>query len=54
MLDFVGKAKWNAWKGVEGKAKEDAQKEYVEALKGILSKGTDKDSKRLLAELNAA
>lgn len=29
MLDFKGKSKWNAWNGLKGKAKEDAEKEYV-------------------------
>lgn len=54
MLDFVGKAKWDAWKSVEGKSKEDAQSEYVAALQAILEKGSDEDSKKYLAELNAA
>jgi len=29
MLDFTGKAKWDAWKGIEGMDKETAMGEYV-------------------------
>eukprot|EP00904_Undaria_pinnatifida_P008973 jgi/Undpi1/5205/HiC_scaffold_2.g00487.m1 len=29
MLDLAGKAKWDAWKALEGKSKDDAMKEYV-------------------------
>ncbi|XP_006459070.1 hypothetical protein AGABI2DRAFT_65818 [Agaricus bisporus var. bisporus H97] len=32
MLDFTGKAKWDAWNEIKGKSKEDAMKEYVEKL----------------------
>uniref|UniRef100_A0A672IJF0 Acyl-CoA-binding protein n=1 Tax=Salarias fasciatus TaxID=181472 RepID=A0A672IJF0_SALFA len=37
MLDFTGKAKWDAWEKLKGKSKEDAMNEYialVEELKG--------------------
>ncbi|KAJ6665452.1 hypothetical protein lerEdw1_003293 [Lerista edwardsae] len=37
MLDFKGKAKWDAWNGLKGMSKEDAMKHYiakVEELKG--------------------
>ncbi|KIO28342.1 hypothetical protein M407DRAFT_6781 [Tulasnella calospora MUT 4182] len=54
MLDFVGKAKWDAWKGVEGTSKEDAQKKYVETLTESLTKNADAESQKLLAELEAA
>ncbi|WVR06019.1 hypothetical protein IAU60_003047 [Kwoniella sp. DSM 27419] len=54
MFDFVGKAKYNAWKGVQGMSKEDAQKKYVELLKAMLAKSDDEDSKKYLAELEAA
>lgn len=30
MFDMAGKYKWDAWKKNEGKAKEQAQKEYVD------------------------
>ena len=35
MMDFVGKAKWDAWKKLEGTSKEDAQKKYVALLKEV-------------------
>ncbi|XP_060786115.1 acyl-CoA-binding protein [Neoarius graeffei] len=37
MLDFTGKAKWDAWESKKGMSKEDAMKDYiskVEELKG--------------------
>ncbi|CAN0152875.1 unnamed protein product [Bubo scandiacus] len=37
MLDFKGKAKWDAWNALKGMSKEDAMKAYVakvEELKG--------------------
>jgi len=40
MLDLKGKAKWDAWNGLKGKAKDAAQTEYVafvEELKGKYS-----------------
>ncbi|KAJ7928785.1 acyl-CoA-binding protein [Mycena leptocephala] len=51
MLDFVGKAKWDAWKGVEGTSKEDCYKKYVEKLLALLEKGGDEAH---VAEINAA
>eukprot|EP01010_Urceolus_cornutus_P002429 NODE_3115_length_408_cov_174.013928_g2492_i0.p1 GENE.NODE_3115_length_408_cov_174.013928_g2492_i0~~NODE_3115_length_408_cov_174.013928_g2492_i0.p1 ORF type:complete len:122 (-),score=45.86 NODE_3115_length_408_cov_174.013928_g2492_i0:42-353(-) len=30
MLDFTGKAKWDAWEKQKGKSKEEAMKAYVE------------------------
>ncbi|PSS36743.1 hypothetical protein PHLCEN_2v1374 [Hermanssonia centrifuga] len=32
MLDFVGKAKWDAWNKVKGTSKEDARQKYVDKL----------------------
>ncbi|RKP35331.1 acyl-CoA-binding protein, partial [Dimargaris cristalligena] len=29
MMDFKGKAKWDAWKAKEGTSKEDAQAQYI-------------------------
>ena len=29
MMDFAGKAKYNAWEDLKGKAKDDAMAEYV-------------------------
>ncbi|KXS19973.1 alpha/beta-hydrolase [Gonapodya prolifera JEL478] len=34
-LDFKGKAKWDAWKKLEGTSKEDAQKKYIEVVEGL-------------------
>jgi diazepam-binding inhibitor (GABA receptor modulating acyl-CoA-binding protein) len=38
MLDFKGKAKWEAWTAQKGKSKEDAQNEYVALAKTLLAK----------------
>ncbi|KAK8866089.1 hypothetical protein IAR55_001240 [Kwoniella newhampshirensis] len=54
MFDFVGKAKYNAWKKNEGLSKEQAQAIYVELLKTMLNKVDDEDSKKYLAELETA
>ena len=32
MFDFVAKAKFNAWEGMKGKAKESAMQEYVDLV----------------------
>lgn len=40
--DLTGKYKWDAWKKNEGKSKEEAQKEYVDALLAILEKNKGK------------
>mmetsp|Transcript_26711 Transcript_26711/g.39306 ORF Transcript_26711/g.39306 Transcript_26711/m.39306 type:complete len:88 (+) Transcript_26711:439-702(+) len=32
MLDFTGKAKWEAWNALKGTSKEDAMKAYVDAI----------------------
>ncbi|KAG8905119.1 hypothetical protein FRC01_008472 [Tulasnella sp. 417] len=54
MLDFTGKAKWNAWDSVKGTSKEDAENKYVEILTESLTKNADPESQKLLEELNAA
>ncbi|KAJ7455226.1 acyl-CoA-binding protein [Mycena galericulata] len=54
MLDFVGKAKWDAWKGVEGTSKEEAWSKYVEKLLEVLKKADDESSKKYIAEIEAA
>lgn len=35
MLDFKGKAKWDAWDSKKGLSNEDAQKAYIELLEEI-------------------
>jgi len=54
MLDFVGKAKWDAWKSVEGVSKEEARTKYVEKLLEILRNASDDASKGYIAEIEAA
>lgn len=34
-MDFVGKAKWDAWKKLEGTSKEDAKRTYIEHLRMV-------------------
>lgn len=53
LLDFAGKAKWDAWEGVKGESKEDAQTKYVQALIEILEKVEKKDdpTREILAQL---
>jgi acyl-CoA-binding protein len=38
MLDFKGKAKWEAWNKLKGKSKEKAQTEYIELARTLLAK----------------
>ena len=38
MLDFKGKGKWNAWNGLKGKSKEEAQAEYIAVARTLLQK----------------
>ncbi|KAI0052299.1 acyl-CoA-binding protein [Auriscalpium vulgare] len=54
MLDFVGKAKWDAWSGVKGTSKEDAYAKYVEKLLKVLSESGTEESKAHIAAIEAA
>jgi len=54
MLDFVGKAKWDAWKIVEGVSKEDAQKAYVDNFIAVFKKVDSEESKKYVAEVEGA
>ncbi|XP_062823495.1 acyl-CoA-binding protein [Anolis carolinensis] len=38
MLDFKGKAKWDAWNGLKGMSKEDAMKAYIAKVKELQEK----------------
>ncbi|KAJ1508151.1 hypothetical protein HMI54_010656 [Coelomomyces lativittatus] len=38
MLDFKGKAKWDAWTSKKGMSKQDAQAKYVELVETLKSK----------------
>ncbi|KAI0687736.1 acyl-CoA-binding protein [Cytidiella melzeri] len=53
MLDFVGKAKWDAWKKLEGTSKEDARAAYVSRLLELLKGVDDAETKKYLEELEA-
>ncbi|KAM7250733.1 hypothetical protein ACFE04_022616 [Oxalis oulophora] len=39
MLDFKGKAKWDAWKNLEGKSKDEARADYITKVKQLLEEG---------------
>ncbi|KAI6191313.1 hypothetical protein M3Y97_00215000 [Aphelenchoides bicaudatus] len=38
MFSFVEKAKWDAWKGVEGLSQEEAKEKYIEVLLEMFDK----------------
>merc|ERR1711976_722620 len=38
MLDFKGKAKWDAWDGRKGMSTEDAEKEYIAVVDKMIEK----------------
>jgi diazepam-binding inhibitor (GABA receptor modulating acyl-CoA-binding protein) len=38
MLDFKGKAKWDAWNGKKGLGQEEAKQKYIEYAKQMLEK----------------
>jgi len=54
MLDFAGKAKWDAWDSVKGTATEEAKKLYVEKLLEILNKVDDTESQAHVKTINEA
>ncbi|KAN0065779.1 acyl-CoA-binding protein (ACBP)/diazepam binding inhibitor (DBI)/endozepine (EP) [Thecaphora frezii] len=55
LFDLAGKYKWDAWKQNEGKSKEQAQQEYVDALLAILEKHKDAgESVKYIEEINSA
>ncbi|KAJ6624044.1 acyl-CoA-binding protein [Mycena sp. CBHHK59/15] len=54
MLDFTGKAKWDAWTEVKGTSKEVAWAKYVEKLVEILKATDGEDAKKYVAEIEAA
>lgn len=37
-MDFAGKAKWDAWSGQKGVAKEKAEEDYVEVANELIGK----------------
>ncbi|PWN41252.1 acyl-CoA-binding protein [Ceraceosorus guamensis] len=55
MMDFTGKAKWDAWKSREGLSADEAKKEYVDHLLSLLDKHSDnEDAKKWADEIRAA
>ncbi|TDL25635.1 acyl-CoA-binding protein [Rickenella mellea] len=54
LLDFVGKAKWDAWKSAEGTSTEDAQKAYVEKLIEVLNTAGTDEAKKHIDDINGA
>nr|XP_028600045.1 acyl-CoA-binding protein [Podarcis muralis] len=38
MLDFKGKAKWDAWNSLKGMSKEDAMKAYIKKVEELKEK----------------
>ncbi|KAF8688908.1 Acyl CoA binding protein, partial [Rhizoctonia solani] len=54
LLDFTGKAKWDAWNSRKGTPKEDAQKEYVDRLLKILKQSDSEEAKKWVGEIESA
>ncbi|KAH8117774.1 acyl-CoA-binding protein [Phellopilus nigrolimitatus] len=54
LLDFTGKAKWDAWSEVKGTSKEDAQELYVNKLLSILDKAPKEYSEEFIKSINEA
>jgi len=38
MLDFAGKAKWDAWESVKGTSKQDAETKYITTVNELIKK----------------
>ncbi|KAK2463421.1 hypothetical protein APHAL10511_004507 [Amanita phalloides] len=54
IFDLMGKAKWNAWKSVEGKTTEECHKAYVDKLIELLKSAGDPDSLKQAEEIENA
>ena len=39
MMDFVGRAKYDAWAALEGSSMEDAEAEYIETVDSLVAAG---------------
>ena len=35
MTDFVNRAKWDAWKTLEGKTNDQAMQDYIDLVEGL-------------------
>jgi len=51
LLDFTGKAKWDAWESAKGTSKEAAQKAYVDKLLEVLKRIDTPEAKGWAKEL---
>ena len=51
MMDFTGKAKWDAWKSREGLSQEEAKEKYVQAFKDILAKNDSSEAQDILKQV---
>ncbi|XP_053323561.1 enoyl-CoA delta isomerase 2 [Spea bombifrons] len=47
MLDFVNKAKWDAWKSLGGMTQDDARQSYVELVSSLVSSESNTEGKAL-------
>ncbi|KAI0076012.1 Acbp from Moniliophthora Perniciosa [Panus rudis PR-1116 ss-1] len=54
LLDFTGKAKWDAWKSVEGVSKEEAYAKYVEKLIEVLKAAGTPEAEEYIKQIEAA
>lgn len=54
LMDFTGRAKWDAWNGKKGMDQEEAKLKYVEKLKEVLAASDAPEAKTFLEELEAA
>ncbi|PAV16569.1 acyl- -binding protein [Pyrrhoderma noxium] len=54
LLDFTGKAKWDAWNEVKGTSAEEAQRLYVEKLLEILEKAPKEFAEEYIKSINEA
>ncbi|KAH9995656.1 acyl CoA binding protein-domain-containing protein [Russula compacta] len=54
LLDFTGKAKWDAWNERKGLSKEEAWAKYVEKLLVILEAAGTDEAKGHIEEIKAA
>ncbi|RDB26193.1 Acyl-CoA-binding protein [Hypsizygus marmoreus] len=54
LLDFAGKAKWDAWTEVKGTTAEEAYAKYVEKFFEMFKRADDEESKKHIAAVEAA
>ncbi|KAF8340382.1 acyl-CoA-binding protein [Cantharellus anzutake] len=54
LLDFTGKAKWDAWDSVKGTTKEDAHVKYVEYFKTFVEKSGAAEAADLINQVESA